>query len=152
MELGALICTPTLIKCNECPLNQKCMSYEHHTQMFYPIKTKNKKSPEFSYKTLLIVKNHQILMSNDDLDGLMKGFYRLPQYDIFDTKGYNYFEKRKHLYSHKTWNMEVYIWNDGILPNDSHLLWIDLDKLNEYPIIGAHLKILKETGLLKISY
>lgn len=93
MELGALICTPTLIKCNECPLNQKCMSYEHHTQMFYPIKTKNKKSPEFSYKTLLIVKNHQILMSNDDLDGLMKGFYRLPQYDIFDTKGYNYFEK-----------------------------------------------------------
>lgn len=99
MELGALICTPTIIKCNECPLNHKCMSYAHHTQMLYPIKTKAKKSPEFSYKTLLVVNNHQILMSKDDSDGLMKDFYRLPQYENFDTEGYSYFEK-ENMYIH----------------------------------------------------
>ena len=82
MELGALICTPLNPKCNECPLNHKCMSYQKNTQLNYPIKTKAKKNPILSFKTLMIIKDSKILLSKDDRDGLMKDFYRLPKLNI----------------------------------------------------------------------
>ncbi|MGN1344023.1 MAG: A/G-specific adenine glycosylase, partial [Traorella sp.] len=65
MELGALICMPQVILCNQCPLNHKCLSFQHHTQMNYPIKTKAKKNPIYKYKTLFIQKGNQILLSKD---------------------------------------------------------------------------------------
>ena len=50
MELGALVCMPQVILCNKCPLNQVCHAFNNHTQMNYPIKSKAKKSPEYTYK------------------------------------------------------------------------------------------------------
>ena len=148
MELGALICMPQVILCNQCPLNQVCHAFNNHTQMNYPIKSKTKKSPEYSFKTLLIIKDNQILLSRDDRDGLMKDFYRLPQYEDFDINGYTFIKQYKHIYSHKKWNMDVYEYESGILPNDEYLVWKELSDLKEIPIIGAHLKILKEKKTL----
>lgn len=148
MELGALVCMPQVILCNQCPLNQVCHAFNNHTQMNYPIKSKTKKSPEYSFKTLLVIKDNQILLSRDDRDGLMKDFYRLPQYEDFDINGYNFIKQYKHIYSHKKWNMDAYEYKNGILPNDGYLVWKELDDLKEIPIIGAHLKILKEKMIL----
>lgn len=148
MELGALVCMPQVILCNQCPLNQVCHAFNNHTQMNYPIKSKTKKSPEYSFKTLLVIKDNQILLSRDDRDGLMKDFYRLPQYEDFDINGYNFIKQYKHIYSHKKWNMDVYEYESGILPNDEYLVWKELRDLKEIPIIGAHLKILKEKMIL----
>ena len=40
MELGATVCMPQVILCNQCPLNQVCHAFNNHTQMNYPIKSK----------------------------------------------------------------------------------------------------------------
>lgn len=144
MELGALVCMPSVILCDQCPLNQKCQSYAHHTQSLFPVKSKAKKSPEYVFMTLLIIKDHQILLSRDDQDGLMKGFYRLPQYEKMDLEGYEFIKEYKHVYSHKKWIMKLYEWKKGKLPEDDYVIWKDIDELKVIPIIGAHLKILKE--------
>ena len=144
MELGALICMPQVILCKDCPLNQKCLGYAHQTQMNFPVKTKPKKAPVFNYQTLLIIKKHQILLSKDDRDGLMKGFYRLPQYETYDTNGYEYINEMKHVYSHKIWKMKIFQHQSGIIPNDEYVIWVDIDQLDQLPIIGAHLKILNQ--------
>ena len=44
----------------------------------------------------------------DSRDGLMKDFYRLPQYEDIDINGYEFIKKVKHIYSHKTWSMDIY--------------------------------------------
>ena len=142
MELGALICTSQNPKCDQCPLTQKCLAFQNKTQNQYPKKSKTKKNPIYTYKTLLIIKDDKILLSRDDRDGLMKDFYRLPQYESFDISGYEFLKKTKHVYSHKTWVMDVYKYIDGQLPNDEYLVWKDLNELNEIPLIGAHLKII----------
>ena len=50
----------------------------------------------------------------------------------------------KHIYSHKTWSMDIYKYIDGKLPNDEYLIWVDINKCKELPIIGAHLKIIHD--------
>ena len=142
MELGALICTPLNPKCNECPLNKKCMSYKNNTQSNYPIKTKAKKNPILSFKTLIIIQDNKILLSRDDRDGLMKDFYRLPQFEDIDLNGYEYIKQSKHIYSHKTWVMDIYKHIDGKIPSDEYLVWVNLDEVDQLPMIGAHLKIM----------
>lgn len=144
MELGALICMPKVILCHKCPLNAYCMSMSHQTQMNYPIKSKPKKSPEYTYKTLLIINQNKIVLSRDDRDGLMKDFYRLPQYEEFDSTGYNYLKQYKHVYSHKKWIMNVYQYDGGKLPNDEYIIEKDIHELKDIPIVGAHLKIIKD--------
>lgn len=144
MELGALVCMPQVILCKECPLNQKCLGYAHQTQMNFPVKTKPKKAPVLTYQTLLIIKDHQILLSKDDRDGLMKDFYRLPQYESYDTEGYTFIKEMKHVYSHKVWKMKIYEYQDGKIPDDEYVRWVDIGQLDQLPIIGAHLKILNQ--------
>lgn len=144
MELGALICTPTGVHCDQCPLQRKCKSFAHQTQMNYPVKTKSKKAPSFMYKTLIIVKNKKILLSKDDRDGLMKGLIRLPQFEEFDVTGYQLIKNSQHVYSHKIWKMEVYRFENGKIPTDDDFFWVSLDEVKEHAIIGAHLKLLKE--------
>ena len=44
--------------------------------------------------------------------------------------------------------MDVYEYENGILPNDEYIVWKELSDLKEIPIIGAHLKILKDKKIL----
>ena len=89
-----------------------------------------------------------IIVDGASSDGLMKDFYRLPQYEDFDINGYTFIKQYKHIYSHKKWIMDVYEYENGILPNDEYLVLKGLSDLKEIPIIGAHLKILKEKKIL----
>lgn len=144
MELGALVCMPKVTLCNQCPLSHVCQACRNHTQLNYPIKTKAKKAPIYQYKTLLIIKDNQILLSRDDRDGLMKDFYRLPQYEEFDTTGYQIIKPYQHVYSHKIWKMDLYQYVDGNIPNDEYVDFKNIDELDEIPIIGAHRKMLED--------
>ncbi len=142
MELGALICTPTVILCDQCPLQKKCLAYQHQRQKDFPIKTKAKKPIEIQYQTLLIRKDNQIVISSDDSDGLMKGLWRLPQKKEFDTQNYTYLGKSKHVFSHRVWLMDIYEGTEYVL--QEHEKWIAVDQLNDISLVGAHRKILEK--------
>ncbi|MGN1343730.1 MAG: hypothetical protein ACI4U3_04070, partial [Traorella sp.] len=68
----------------------------------------------------------------------------LPQHEDYNIQGYRFIKHVKHLYSHKTWLLDVYEYVDGQIPNDEYILWKNIQELNEIPIIGAHTKIIQQ--------
>lgn len=146
MELGALICLPTSPKCDECPLNQSCLAFKTNTQDNYPLKKVKKKNPVLHYDTFVIIKDKQILMSKDDSDGLMKGLIRLPQQP--SKLKLIPIMTSKHIFSHKTWLMNVYD-DVSFLKENPLYEWVSLESLNNYSMITAHRVILTSLGHLK---
>lgn len=141
MELGALVCMPQVVLCDTCPLKQKCLAYAKGVQKAFPIKSKPKKPQEYYLKTLIICHENQIVMSQDDSDGLMKGLWRLPQKEIYDSSQDIYIGKRKHVFSHRIWQMEIYE-KTGPYTLAPYEKWIEMDQLDQLSIVGAHKKIL----------
>lgn len=147
MELGALVCTPKNPVCQHCPLQKLCLANKNNTQENYPKKVLRKKNPILEFDTFIIIKNNTILMSRDDNDGLMKGLWRLPQ-QPFTSFNQEPLLTLKHVFSHKTWLLNVY--NDETMMLDNPLYEvIPLDRLKELTIITAHRDILKSLGHLK---
>ena len=40
--------------------------------------------------------------------------------------------------------MDVYKYIYGTIPNDEYLVWVNLDEMDQLPMIGAHLKIINK--------
>ena len=141
MELGALVCTPKSPKCLDCPLNKECFAYANNMQSSFPKTTKKGKVKDEYYDVFINTFESKILMSLDDSDGLMTGLYRLPQIkqQIRElTPDYTV----KHVFSHKVWNLNIYLNRIDLVPED----WISLeiDELKNVPIITAHKKIINK--------
>lgn len=147
MELGALVCSPTNPKCNECPLNKICVAYKKESISKYPYKKPKKVSPSFHYDVYILIHDNKILVSRDDSDGLMKGFYRLPQL----KKSSNDLPRltTTHVFSHKKWIMDVY--EVDVFKGQKNPLyqWVTLEQLEQLPMITAHRAILTSLGHLK---
>jgi A/G-specific adenine glycosylase len=138
MELGALICTPKNPKCENCPLKLTCFAYQHHEQNNLPIVNKKNASKFEAYDVFLNYNDDTIFMSLDDSDGLMQGMYRLPQ--VVETiREHQPQLITKHVYSHKTWTMKVYV-NQVDHHEDS--IPLKITELKNVPIITAHKKII----------
>lgn len=144
MELGALVCTPHNVTCENCPLKELCACYRGEVAPDIPYIPKAKKSPVHDMSAYILIKENHIMMSTDDQDGLMKGLLRLPQ-----EKGHQKNLKVQttliHKFSHLTWNINVY--NKKVLQME-HLVAIPLDRLHEQTIVTAHRKILIKLGYL----
>jgi A/G-specific adenine glycosylase len=138
MELGALVCTPKNPKCNECPLKSFCYASKNNAQHTLPIVGKKSTSKNESYDVFVNYSSDVIYMSLDDSDGLMQGMYRLPQVNETIREEIPQF-KSKHVYSHKSWTMNVYVNQIESLDN---VIPIKIDEIKNVPIITAHKKII----------
>lgn len=144
MELGAMICTPMAWKCEQCPLNEKCQAYKTGRQAELPVKKAKKAPDEVNLITLVIPKENQLLLCRDWQDGLMKGFMRLPQFSELNVENMKHIMKKKHVFSHRIWHMDVYLGNPKQIELQSGWEYIDLDKLDDVSIVTAHRKIIDQ--------
>lgn len=144
MELGALICMPQIVLCDQCPLQLKCKAHQLGKEKLFPIKSKAKKQLEIELCTLFIIDNEQLLMSNDDSDGLMKGFYRLPQVSTIDTSQFDFLGREKHVFSHRIWHMNIYKKKNSDYYLSSNEIWIPFNQLNNISIVSAHRRLIKK--------
>lgn len=144
MEIGALVCTPKNPSCSLCPLVTKCLSEKDGTQMNYPIKKAAKKPKEIELHVYLIENENKILLTDECKDGLMKGLYRLPQFETIPEalKSAELKEKRKHVFSHRIWNMNCYKYTQAV--SLENCFWVNINQIEDYPIVTAHKKWLKE--------
>lgn len=141
MELGALVCLKNP-KCDICPLKDECLSYKNNCQLDYPIKPKAKAKKEYEmYTYWLEDKDGNIMITKMVKDNLMKGYYRLPQYEKNLNIG-TFKEKKKHVFSHLIWNMNIY--EEKVETCLDECEFVTKDKLQELAFIGAHRKIIKE--------
>lgn len=146
MEIGAVVCTPKKPSCMLCPLMEGCLSYQNGTQENYPVKTKSKAPKEKTVYTTVLKYKDYICICNDDSDGLMEGYWRLPQYE----EELNYEgtliknEKRKHVFSHLIWHMNVKMIEVSSKIKIKQGKWIKIKDIDDYAMVTAHRKIVDE--------
>ena len=166
MELGATICTPKSPKCLECPVQKHCQAFKQGIDDLLPVKTKAS-AQTFTKLVVAIVKNQygEYLVNKRPETGLLANFYEFLSFEYVGEKEPREFLLEKlspmceevefiepigtfnHVFSHRIWEMESYFvtvkvgYSDEVAEDSN--LWINEDKLPEYPLVAAHQKILK---------
>lgn len=150
MELGATICTPKAPKCIICPVKDYCKSFKTGTVMDYPVKAKARPKREKSYNVFIIQNKDGALYLEEQGADLLKGMYEFPKFDV-DTSldnvaeslgvsldsDLNYLGEVKHVFTHKTWLLEVYL----IYSNSHHNAFKSLSELSDLPMSKGMQKV-----------
>ena len=154
MDLGATICKPKGPLCDICPIASHCLAKKANKQHTLPINIKKLKHQEVNYMTCIIeYENKTFLLKNKE--GLLDGLYGFVQYDVetpsnFEQLFYQDFHEEieitefikevKHVFSHRTWRMQVYQAHFKTKPN---LKLYTKKEIEEIPISTAHKKLFK---------
>ena len=79
MDLGATLCTPKKPNCSQCPLQQKCLAFQHQEVTLYPHK-KAKKLIPVEHQQFLVLYNEkkQVYLEKRPSEGLWGGLWCLP--------------------------------------------------------------------------
>ena len=151
MELGALICRPTNPQCHQCPLQSSCFAYQHHIADSLPKVAKKKRQTIEHYTTIIFLYNDQFGLEKRS-GGLLEGMYAFPQWQdqsideilsMLMMKTFKSFHLGKitHIFTHKRWEMNVYLVKVTKQPNHP-LTWHAIATINNIPIPKAHRKLI----------
>lgn len=163
MELGALLCQPKNPKCMFCPVQADCLAYQAGTQESIPLRINKTVQVEENLCVLVIQKKDALWMEKRKDDGLLGGFWQLPNFFIKPKQSISeeiekyvirensfpfeqlFLFKEKYIYSHRIWLMEVYEikLDSNFLKDSVEAQWIDRKELKNFPIGGAFRKIIK---------
>lgn len=78
MDMGALICTPALPKCHDCPVTAACQARLLSQQDGFPVKSKKVKKRVRHFNYLIIKKNKRLLINKRHRNDIWKGLYEFP--------------------------------------------------------------------------
>ena len=146
MELGALVCTPSNVRCEGCPFEEMCACWRGEVSPDVPYTPKAKKVPSYDKSVLILTVDDKILISKDHSDGLMEGLFRLPQVDGH-LQDKEVVASLVHKFSHLHWNIKAY-YVDTVDANDNWF-FVPIQELNDsIAMITAHRKILKELNII----
>jgi len=166
MELGALICTPTSPSCLLCPVRDHCHAFEEGTQTELPVKTKKKSVKHVDLVAGLFVNREgKILIHKRPNKGLLADLWEFPnveksqlfhprkvledfllnEYKINSEIRTSSFAKIDHVFSHLTWEIEVFTGEiEGKIKETPTLKLVTAEELGEYAFPVSHQKIWKE--------
>ncbi|MBS4175164.1 A/G-specific adenine glycosylase [Bacillus sp. FJAT-49736] len=170
MELGALICTPTSPSCLLCPVREHCAAFEEGTQSQLPVKTRKKTMKHVALIAgLLTDKDGKILIHKRPSKGLLADLWEFPnteksqvyrprkileqyfedEYKINSEFKTSSFVTIDHVFSHLTWEIQVYKGTIiGEVQESATLKLVTVEELTEYAFPVSHQKIWKEYLLL----
>ncbi|HIW22141.1 MAG TPA: A/G-specific adenine glycosylase [Candidatus Dorea intestinavium] len=163
IEIGALVCIPNgAPKCDLCPLQKLCLSYQNNAWADYPKKTGKMKQKQED-KTILVIKNKdQVALLKRREEGLLKGLYELPNFPghlekeqvvkALNDLGVPVLHieelgKAKHVFSHRIWQMIGYRVKVDELAKieNKEMLFVSQEELEEkYSIPSAFRAYLKQ--------
>ena len=147
MELGALVCNKQA-KCLECPLQNDCLAQQTHQVHLYPsVKEKLAKKIEHIEVIYLMNKQHEIALTLDHSDALMKGYYRFPTLKQVDISLLTLKKESQitHVFTHKLWEVTFFSAQTDL--DYPEFKWISKSNLNDIPIITLHRKFLQSKPL-----
>ena len=154
MELGATICKPVNPKCDICPLQDICQSYEHQMQPSFPYKSKATSKKHLKYMTCIIYNEHHQYVLKKETQSLFEGMYLFLQVEsesvIYTTEWLlnegiqvehlGFIAQIKHVFTHQTWEMDVHAFKLKNMNHDQYFLaTVDDPKFKMMP--KAHSKL-----------
>ncbi|BBB14910.1 A / G specific adenine glycosylase [Candidatus Rickettsiella viridis] len=162
MDLGALICTRTQPKCDQCPLQTHCLAYNTGNPAHFPSPKPSKKLPIRSIQMLILVNQQQeILLEKRPPTGIWGGLWSLPECPSdadaknFSKKHY-YCETEKvrqamqmrHTFSHfhldiQAVVMQVNKWHPPLMESD-RIVWYNVQQLQKKGLAAPIKKLIQQ--------
>ncbi len=136
MELGALICRPSIPICNQCPIRKNCKSYRKKDFTL----TRNAKQKRDKYFILKVYKKDQkyLLIKNTKFN-FLKNLSIFPMKELFNPKNFN--ENLNFKMSNMNMNIKIQYSNDNQKFPSSY--WFDKKKLNSYMLPSFTKKVVQ---------
>ena len=76
MDLGAMLCTRSKPKCEECPINQRCKAFNENSVAEFPHKKPKKEKPKRSARFFIIRNNQgEVLIEQRNRKGVWQGLW-----------------------------------------------------------------------------
>lgn len=86
MEFGALHCTPTNPKCNECPLSDQCTALALNRIKDLPVKKKKNKVKERFFNFIITKNESGFAIEKRDQKGIWQNLYQFPMIETTNHK------------------------------------------------------------------
>jgi A/G-specific adenine glycosylase len=136
MELGALICKPTNPLCNQCPISNKCKSFQKKD--FNLIKN-NKKNIDKYFLLKVYKKDQRYLLIKNTKFNFLKNLTIFPMEELSKPKNFN--ENLNFKMSNMNMNIKIqYLKNSGKFQSP---YWINKKELDNYMLPSFTKKIVK---------
>ena len=137
MELGALICKPSLPYCNICPLTDNCKAFKKKD---FLIKSKNKlNKTKYFEANVYKYKNKYLLVKNKKFN-FLKNLVIFPMTEI-NQKKFKYSVYKKINVKMSNMNMKIIINKNNKVKKTRESLLLDKSKINKYIIPSFTKKI-----------
>lgn len=159
MEFGAMVCTPSMPLCGQCPLQSFCVAYGTGRQDELPVKKKKEAPREVRCCVAVLRENGKILLEHRKNDSLLGQLWGLPiaekrdslsPAELLEEKYGLRLKKAKklgsasHVFSHQVWKMDVF---DFVLeehtPGSEILHWVEEEELERYAVPTAFQRVLR---------
>ncbi|RMF58589.1 MAG: A/G-specific adenine glycosylase [Calditrichaeota bacterium] len=163
MELGALICRPQKPLCEECPVNELCVSFLTNRQTEFPKRKQKAKIPTQKVSVGVVLKEGKVLITRRKENGLLGGLWEFPGGKIkvgetsedacireikeevdLEVDIISHLKRIYHTYSHFKLIMDVYLCEyksgDVMLSGATEYRWIHPNEIHKYPFPKANIK------------
>jgi A/G-specific adenine glycosylase len=167
MELGAMVCKPQKPLCHACPVQTHCKAHRSNRTTEFPKKLQKPPTPQHQIAVGVVFKNGRVLITRRKDDGLLGGLWEFPggkiragekseaaclreiKEEVNLTVGIEaHLCSVKHAYTHFKILMDVfccsYISGRVKLKGPVDYDWIELDRLEAYPLPKANHKFLPQ--------
>lgn len=107
MDLGAVVCTRSKPKCQDCPLSAKCYAYLNDKTAELPGKKPKKARPKRSVYWLICLKNRQIILHKRPPSGIWGGLWTFPEIEQTEAKPTHYKKLQPFIHKFSHYDLEV---------------------------------------------
>lgn len=162
MDLGALVCTRTQPKCDQCPLQTHCLAYNTGNTAYFPSPKPSKKLPIRSIQMLILVNQQQeILLEKRPPTGIWGGLWSLPEcpsnadaknfskkYYYCETETVRQATQIRHTFSHfhldiQAVVMQVNKWQPPLMESD-RIVWYNIQQLQKKGLATPVKKLIQQ--------
>lgn len=151
MDLGATLCTLKKPDCPNCPWQNFCQAYQHHTPTDFPRKPPKKKVPTKKITAAIAFNFHnEVFIQQRPAEGLLGGLWEFPNVEgniepILQNLFPNATYKKSlttvfHAYTHFKIEVEPRVYSVDLEGKG----WVKLADLKNFPFSKAHLKIIEQ--------
>lgn len=162
MDLGATLCTRTKPRCEDCPLQKRCVALTTNRVAELPAKKPKKAIPTKQVIMLMLLHKQQVLLEKRPASGIWGGLFSLPELEFATAPDVQHvvrtfgeldsivpLEKIMHVFSHFKLEISPYQCNLthrlSAVSEDTHV-WYALDQCAHAPLPAPVKKLLMQVA------